>query len=176
MKLIISGRNLKVSDRMKEQIEIKLERFEKLFNDEIEAHVTLAHQKTRQILEITIPLKNGGILRVEESSDDMFKSLDLAVDKLAKQIDKHKTNIKKRYQSNDSIRFDEAPTEVTQVENQKTIVKNKSFIMKPMDPGEAVLQMELVDHNFFVFLNGETNDINVVYKRRDGDYGLIEPE
>jgi putative sigma-54 modulation protein len=62
------------------------------------------------------------------------------------------------------------------VENQKTIVKNKSFIMKPMDPGEAVLQMELVDHNFFVFLNGETNDINVVYKRRDGDYGLIEPE
>jgi len=176
MKLIISGRNLKVSDRMKEQIEIKLERFEKLFNDEIEAHVTLAHQKTRQILEITIPLKNGGILRVEESSDDMFKSLDLAVDKLAKQIDKHKTNIKKRYQSNDSIRFDEAPAEVTQVENQKTIVKNKSFIMKPMDPGEAVLQMELVDHTFFVFLNSETNDINVVYTRRDGYYGLIEPE
>ncbi|MBN2260213.1 MAG: ribosome-associated translation inhibitor RaiA [Clostridiales bacterium] len=176
MKIITSGRNMKVSDRMREQIELKLEKFEKFFNSDIEVHVTLSHQKTMQILEITIPLKNGAVFRAEESSEDMFKSLDLAVDKLSKQIKKHKTNIHKRYQTHDSIRFDMIPESENKNEVESKIVRTKSFIMKPMDPEEAVLQMELVGHNFFIFLNGETDNLNVVYVRKDGNYGVIEPE
>ena len=106
MKIVISGRNMKVSDRVREQVELKFDKFGKLFNPDVEAHVTLSHQKTNQILEITIPIKDGVVFRVEETSEDMFKSLDLAVDKLNKQISKHKTNIHKRYKSHESIRFD----------------------------------------------------------------------
>lgn len=176
MKIIISGRNMKVSDRMREQVELKLEKFEKYFNTNVEAHVTLSHQKTMQILEITIPLKNGAIFRVEETSEDMYKSLDLAVDKLGQQIKKHKTGLHKRFQSHDSIRFEMIPDGGEESAIASRIVRNKTFIMKPMDPEEAVLQMELLGHDFYVFLNGDTNDINVVYIRKDGNYGLIEPE
>lgn len=176
MKIIISGRNMKVTESLRNQIELKLEKFEKFFSSDVEARVTMSHQKAMQTLEITIPLKNSAIFRVEESSEDMYKSLDLAVDKLGKQISKHKTNIHKRYQGHKSIRFDMIPGIKAKDSDEKKIVKMKSFIMKPMDPEEAVLQMELVGHNFFVFLNGETNDINVVYIRKDGNYGLIEPE
>ena len=177
MKIIASGRNMKVAERMREQIELKLEKFSKYFNSDIEAHVTLSHQKAMQILEITIPLKNGAIFRVEETSEDMYKSLDLAVDKLSKQIKKHKTSLNRKYHSQESIRFDMIP-ESNPVEEvfEKKIVKNKTFIMKPMDPEEAVLQMDMLGHGFFVFLNGTTDDINVVYVRKDGNYGLIEPE
>ena len=176
MKITVSGRNMKVSDRMRDQIEIKLEKFDKYFNSDVECLVTLSHQKTMQILEITIPLKNGAIFRVEENSEDMYKSLDLAVDKLGKQIKKHKTSLHRRFKSHESIRFDMIPDNGNKEEGKRTIVKNKTFIMKPMDPEEAVLQMELLGHDFFVFLNGESNDINVVYIRKDGNYGLIEPE
>ena len=176
MKIIVSGRNMKVTESLRNQIELKLEKFDKFFTSDVEAHVTMSHQKSMQTLEITIPLKNSAIFRVEETSDDMYKSLDLAVDILSKQINKHKTNIRKRYQGHESIRFETAPGNQIKDNIEKKIVKIKSFMMKPMDPEEAVLQMELIGHNFFVFLNGETNDINVVYMRKDGDYGLIEPE
>lgn len=176
MKVIVSGKNLKVSDSMREQIESKLEKFGKYFKSEIEVYVTVSHQKLTQIVEITIPLKNDAIIRVEESSDDMYKSLDFAIDKLRRQIKKHKTNLEKKYKSHESIRFDMIPEmKVKEDDTGIEIVKNKKFIMKPMDPEEAVLQMELVGHNFFVFLNGETDNVNVVYIRKDGGYGLIEP-
>jgi putative sigma-54 modulation protein len=176
MKIIVSGRNMKVTESLRNQVELKLDKFEKYFSSDVEAHVTMSHQKTMQTMEITIPLKNSAIFRVEESSEDMYKSLDLAVDKLSRQINKHKTNIRKRYKGHESIKFDMIPGNETKNNDEKKIVKIKSFIMKPMDPEEAVLQMELVGHAFYVFLNGETNDINVVYVRKDGDYGLIEPE
>jgi putative sigma-54 modulation protein len=177
MKITVSGRNMKVSDRMRDQIELKLDKFDKYFNTDVETLVTLSHQKTMQILEITIPLKNGAIFRVEENSEDMYKSLDLAVDKLSKQIKKHKTSLHRRFKSHESIRFDMIPDNGNKEEgNESKIVKNKTFIMKPMNPDEAVLQMEMLGHGFFVFLNGESNDINVVYIRKDGNYGLIEPE
>ncbi|MEA3424143.1 MAG: ribosome-associated translation inhibitor RaiA [Bacillota bacterium] len=176
MKIIVSGRSMKVTESLRNQVELKLDKFEKYFSSDVEAHVTMSHQKAMQIMEITIPLKNSAIFRVEESSEDMYKSLDLAVDKLSRQINKHKTNIQKRYKGHDSIKFDMIPENEPKNSDEKKIVKTKSFIMKPMDPEEAVLQMELVGHAFYVFLNGETNDINVVYARKDGDYGLIEPE
>ena len=104
----------------------------------------------------------------------MYQSIDDAVDKISKQMKKHKTKIEKRFHANDSIRFEEIP-ESTEVYEEQAIVKTKRFGVKPMMAEEAVLQMELLGHDFFVFLNGDTDEINVVYKRKDGDFGLIEP-
>jgi putative sigma-54 modulation protein len=177
MNILVSGKNMKVRDDVREYAEKKLEKFEKFFRSDIEAHLTVSHIKDKQVVELTIPLKNAGIFRVEEITDDMYKSIDFAVDKLTKQITKHKTALKKRYQSHDTIRFDYFPEYVlNEVETNLKIVKNKKFYIKPMDAEEAVLQMEMLGHNFYVFRNGETDEINVVYSRKDGSFGLIEPE
>lgn len=178
MKVIVTGRNLSLSDAIKTHVESKLEKFDKFFRSDIEAHVTLSHNKRKnknvQVIEITIPLKNGATIRVQEESEDMYASVDMAVDKLSKQIVKHKTKLEKRYRSHDTIRFEQIPS--SNLEDKHEIVKTKKFNFKPMDPEEAILQMELLGHDFFVFRNGETDEVNVVYARKDGKYGLIEPE
>ncbi len=178
MKVIVTGRNLHVRETMADYVEKKLAKFDKYFRNEVEVHATFSHQKADQIVEITIPLKNDVIFRVEERTGDMYASIDQAVDKLAKQISKHKTKIEKRFRGHDTIRFEEIPSEslVEETESALDIVKTKRFPIKPMDPEEAVLQMEMLGHNFYVFLNGETDEVNVVYGRKDGRYGLIEPE
>ena len=178
MKTIITGRNVSLSEALKNHVESKLSKFDKFFRSDIEAQITLSHSKRNnkkvQVIEITIPLKNDAAIRVQEESEDMYASVDMAVDKLSKQIIKHKTKLEKRYRSHDTIRFEQIPS-ATQ-ENSHEIVKMKRFSFKPMDPEEAVLQMELLGHGFFVFRNGETEEVNVVYARKDGKYGLIEPE
>src|SRR5699024_3887500 len=120
----------------------------------------------------------GTILRAEEATDDMYATIDKVVDILERQIRKHKTKLQNRYQDGRTIRFENiAPLTREEEEKEKPkIVKTKRFDMKPMDVEEAVLQMELLRHNFFMFLNAETDDLNVLYKRKDGNYGLIEPE
>lgn len=173
MRVRVSGRNLEVTDALKDTLIAKLERFGKYFKDDIEAKATLSVEKNRQIIEITVPL-NGSILRAEEATIDMYTSIDKAVDKLYKQMEKHKTKLQKRYYGHDTIRFENIPDRREKEEEQK-IVKTKRFAIKPMDPQEAVLQMDLLGHNFFVFTNGDTDEVNVVYKRKDGHYGLIEP-
>ncbi|SHJ67249.1 ribosome hibernation-promoting factor, HPF/YfiA family [Paramaledivibacter caminithermalis] len=173
MRVKVSGRNLEVTDALKDTLIAKLERFGKYFKDDIEAKATLSVEKNRQIIEITIPL-NGSILRAEEATIDMYTSIDKAVDKLYKQMEKHKTKLQKRYYGHDTIRFENIPDRREEEEEHK-IVKTKRFAIKPMDPQEAVLQMDLLGHNFFVFTNADTDDVNVVYKRKDGHYGLIEP-
>lgn len=170
----VSGKNLEVTDALRDTIKAKLEKFGKYFKEDTEAQATLSVEKNRQIIEITIPI-NGSILRAEESTEDMYASVDKALDKLNRQIRKHKTRLERRYKGHDTIRFEYIPNIAEEDRRESKIVKTKRFPVKPMDAEEAVLQMELLGHNFFVFTNSETDDVNVVYKRKDGDYGLIEP-
>lgn len=175
MKVIITGRNLRVRDSVKDLVKEKLSKFDKYFRTDIEALATFSHQKTNQIVEITIPLKHGVTFRAEERANSMEDAIDMAVEKLEKQISKHKTKLEKRYRGHESIRFEAIPSSQEE-ETGPVIVKNKRFFMKPMDPEEAAMQMELLGHSFFVFLNRETEEMNVVYARKDGKFGLIEPE
>lgn len=174
MKVVISGKNQHVREDLKEVIEDKLQKFEKYFNSAIEAHVTLTHRKDRQIVEVTIPLKNGVFFRAEDSDYDVNVCIDRVIDRLSKQMKKHKTKLEKRYHAHDSIRFDLIPDHKDDFATQ-SIVRTKKFPVKPMDPEEAVLQMEMLGHDFFVFKNANSEEINVVYHRKDGQYGIIEP-
>ena len=174
MKVIVSGKNLEVTDALKDTVISKLERFGKYFRDDIEAQATLSVEKNRQIIEITIPI-NGTILRAEEETEDMYNTIDSAIDKLYKQMEKHKTKLERRYHGHNTIRFEQIPNISKENEEKLKIVKTKKFAIKPMDPEEAVLQMDLLGHSFFVFSNADTDEVNVVYRRKDGDYGLIEP-
>lgn len=174
MKVTITGRNLVITDAIREQVERKLEKFDKYFRGDVEAHATFSVQKGNHIVEVMIPLKNDAVFRAEARTEDMYNSIDEAIDKISKQMKKHKTKIEKRFHSNDSIRFENIPLEEVKLP-EAVIVKTKRFGIKPMHPEEAVLQMDLLGHDFFVFLNGDTEEVNVVYRRKDGDYGLIEP-
>lgn len=175
MKTTVKGKNIEVTEALRSSVEKKLSKLDKYFEPDVEAHVTLSVEKNRHIIEVTIPF-NGVILRGEESNDDMYASIDLVTDKLVRQIRKQKTKLQRRNHG-DSLRFQFIPDiEKENVEPESKIVKTKKFAIKPMSSEEAVLEMELLGHNFFVFRNGETGEVNVVYKRKDGDYGLIEPE
>ncbi|WP_425446285.1 ribosome hibernation-promoting factor, HPF/YfiA family [Dethiothermospora halolimnae] len=173
MKLIISGKNMQVTDGLRNAAEKKLTKLDKYFNQDVEVNTTLSVEKDRHIAEVTIPF-SGTILRAEEYTDDMYASIDKVVDILERQVRKHKTKLQKRHRNGDTIRFENIP-QYPKEDNEPKIVKTKRFAMKPMDEEEAVLQMELLRHSFFVFRNADTDEVNVVYKRKDGNYGLIEP-
>lgn len=176
MKIKITGKNMDITDALREIAFKKLGKLDKYFQEDVDANVTFSVEKDRQIIEVTINLP-GTILRAEEYSDDMYTSIDKAVDVLEGQIRKYKTKLQKRYQKGETIRFENIePMPKPKEEDIPKLVKVKRFAMKPMDAEEAILQMELLRHNFFVFMNGETDEVNVVYKRKDGNYGLIEPE
>ncbi|MBK1811411.1 ribosome-associated translation inhibitor RaiA [Clostridium sp. YIM B02505] len=177
MKVTVLAKNIVLTDPLKEAVERKISKLEKYFTPNVEAKATLSVQKNRQIIEVTIPF-NGAILRGEEATDDMYKSIDLVQEKIERQIRKQKTKLSRRYNNAESVRyinFDNVPN-VDPEDDEAQIVKTKRFGIKPMGAEEAVLQMELIGHNFFVFQDADTNQVNVVYKRRDGNYGLIEPE
>lgn len=176
MKIKITGKNMDITDALKEITFKKIGKLDKYFQEDVDTNVTFSVEKNRQIIEVTINLP-GTILRAEEYSDDMYNSIDKAVDVLEGQIRKYKTKLQKRYQNGETIRFENIePMPKLKEEDIPKLVKVKRFAMKPMDAEEAILQMELLRHNFFVFMNGETDEVNVVYKRKDGNYGLIEPE
>ncbi len=173
MIITVSGKNMEISEAVKDQVEKKLALLDKMFKRETEAHVNFSKQKSTYNVEITIPLKNGAILRAVGRELDMYKAIDDASDKIIRQMRKHKTKLEKRFQSGDSIRFDQIPEDAP--EEEQKIVKTKRFTVKPMSTEEAVLQMELLNHDFYIFLNADTNIINVVYRRGDDNYGHIEP-
>lgn len=173
MRFTITGKNITLTDALKNTVEKKLSKLDKYFNPNVEVHATLSVQKNNQIIEVTIPF-NGIILRGEESTQDMYTSIDNVLEKLEKQIIKHKTRIERQVHDG-TIRFKDLPA-YEEADNEPKIVRTKRFAMKPMDAEEAVLQMELLGHSFFVFKDAESNEVNVVYKRKDGNYGLIEPE
>jgi putative sigma-54 modulation protein len=174
MKITVNGKNIDITNGLRSAVEKKLFRLDKYFNPEVEAHATLSVQKTRQIIEVTIPF-NGVILRGEESNEDMYASIDLVVDKLERQIRKQKTKLERRNHG-DSLRFQYIPDVDEKEKAEGKIVKTKKFAIKPMSNEEAVLQMELLGHTFFVYENADNGEVNVIYKRKDGNFGLIEPE
>lgn len=176
MNLNYAGKNVEVTQALKDVTEKKLGKLDKFFQRDIIGNVTFSTEKNRKIIEVTINLP-GTILRAEESSDDMYASIDKTVDILERQIRKYKTRLQKRYKNSETIRFENVVPLPIEDDNQKpALVKTKKFSLKPMSSEEAILQMELLRHNFFVFKDGDTDNISVVYKRNDGNYGLIEPE
>ena len=173
MRIITSGKNMEVTDALKDTIERKLGKLGKFFQKDTEAQVTLNVEKYRHIIEVTIPF-NGVLIRAEECTADMYTSIDKAVVKLERQINKHKTKLERRFRGSKMI-FDNIEVSGREDLDGPKVVRTKRFAMKPMPIEEAILQMELLGHNFFVFSNGDTEEVNVVYKRKDGNYGLIEP-
>ncbi|WP_139905666.1 ribosome hibernation-promoting factor, HPF/YfiA family [Clostridium thermarum] len=176
MKITVSAKNMELTQALKATVEKKLLKLEKYFNPNIEAQATLSVQKNRQIIEVTIPF-NGVVLRGEEENEDMYASIDLVIDKLERQIRKVKTRLAKR-QTGDALKFQYIPDlpKEDPDNDEHRVVRTKKFAMKPMSTEEAVLQMEMLGHNFFVYENADSGDVNVVYKRKDGNFGLIEPE
>lgn len=177
MNIKFTGKGMDVTEALRDVTEKKIGRLDKYFQKDIEGNVTFSSEKNRKIIEVTINLP-GTIIRAEESSDDMYASIDKAVDVLERQMRKYKTRLQKQYKNTETIRFENVvplPVEEDEDDSPK-LVKTKRFILKPMTSEEAVLQMELLRHNFFVFMDGETGSVNVVYKRKDNNYGLIEPE
>ena len=174
MRFTITGRNIEVTQGLREAVEDKLGKLDRFFAPATEAVVRLSVQKDIQKIEVTIPVK-GHIIRAEESSSDMYVSIDLVEELLERQLKKYKNKLIDKKQSAPS--FSEAfLQEDASAEEEIQIVKSKKFAVKPMDPEEACVQMELLGHNFYVFLNADTEEVNVVYKRKGGTYGLIEPE
>ena len=178
MKIKIFGKNIDVTPGIKSAVEDKLGKLDKYFAQETDADVTLSVNKNEQKVEVTIPVK-GGIIRAEEISDDMYASIDMVEETIERQLVKYKNklvNKKKTYRDNFTSEFVDLDFEEDEEESTVKIVRTKKFGIKPMDPEEACIQMELLGHSFFVFLNADTDEVNVVYKRKSGTYGLIEPE
>ncbi len=173
MRVNIAGKGMDISDYLKDVATKKIAKLQKYFEADTEAHITMSIQKSRHIVEVTIPF-DGVVLRGEESTGDMYASIDGVVKKLEKQIHRHRTALKRRLREDAFVNDDYVPG--TEDEKLPAIVRTKRFIVKPMDLAEAQMQMELVGHQFFVFRNATTHEINVLYKRQDGDLGLIEPE
>ncbi len=173
MKYSFIGKNIAVTAKLKERSEAKLGKLQKFFKEDTEVFVTMGIQRNLQIFEVTIPYC-GVVFRAETSSEDMFASIDKAVDILERQIRKNKTRLERKLREN---AFDPGNFLADDVDEEDfRVIKAKRFSTKPMDVEEAILQMNLLGHTFFVFVNASTQATNVVYKRNDGDYGLIEPE
>ena len=174
MNLVISGKNLDITEGLRSAIEEKIGKLERYFTDTTEVHVTLSTEKNRQKIEITIPMK-GSIIRAEEVSSDMYVSIDLVEEVIERQLRKYKNKLIDKDQN--AAHLSQSFIEADDYEEEDIqIIRSKKFAMKPMDPEEACVQMELIGHNFFVFRNSETDEVNVVYKRKGNTYGLIEPE
>ena len=175
MRITITGRNIELTEGLKQAVEEKLGKLEKYFTPETDVCVTLSVEKERQKIEVTIPIK-GHIIRSEQVSSDMYVSIDLVEEVIERQLKKYRTKlVSKKMNAAESFRteFVEA---ADQDDEEVRIVRTKRFGMKPMYPEDACVQMELTGHDFFVFRNAETDKINVVYKRKGSTYGLIEPE
>ena len=174
MRYTITGRNFNITPALREAVEEKIGKLDRYFNPNTEVIVTLSVQKDKQNIEVTIPVK-GSIIRAEESSNDMYVSIDLVEEVIERQLKKYKNNLIDKKQS--ALAFsDFFMNEEVEPEDEIRIVKTKRFGIKPMDPEEACVQMELLGHSFYVFLNADTEEVNVVYKRKGNSYGLIEPE
>ncbi len=174
MKFVIVGRNIDVTPGLKAAVEEKIGKLEKYFQPDTEVHVALSVEKERQKIEVTIPVK-GSIIRSEQVSNDMYVSIDLVEEIIERQLKKYKTKLVDRQQAGGD--FSQLYMDNDYMDEEEIrIVRTKKFDIKPMYPEDACIQMELLGHNFFVFINAETDQVNVVYKRKGDTYGLIEPE
>ncbi len=174
MKFVIVGKNIELTPGLKGAVEDKLSKLDKYFNPDTEVHVTLSVEKERQKIEVTIPVK-GNIIRSEQVSSDMYVSIDLVEEVIERQLKKYKTKIVDKKQN--ASAFNQAFVDIEDDQEEEIqIVRTKKFDIKPMYPEDACIQMELLGHSFYVFCNAETDQVNVVYKRKGNTYGLIEPE
>ena len=174
MKFIIVGRNIEVTPGLKAAVEDKLSKLSKYFNPDTEVHVTLSVEKDRQKIEVTIPVK-GSIIRSEQASSDMYVSIDLVEEIIERQLKRYKNKIVDRQQSGGD--FTPAYIENDYMDDEEVkIVRTKKFDIRPMSEEEAMLQMEMLGHSFFVFVDIETERTNVLYLRKDGNLGLMVPE
>ena len=173
MRFTISGKNIEVTEGLRTAVQDKIGKLERYFTPETEIHVTLSVEKDRQKIEVTIPMK-GNIVRAEQVSSDMYVSIDLVEEIIERQLRKYKNKLVDKKQSALSLSQAFVEEEIV-VDDTIQITRTKKFAMKPMDPEEACVQMELLGHNFFAFRdedNGGT--FAVVYKRNEGGYGLID--
>ncbi len=176
MTVKIRGKNIEVTPALKDYVEKKVVNISKQFKTVGDISAVMRVEKDRHIVEITVPA-SGIVLRAQEASDDMYASIDTCVDKIARQIHKYKTKLMRRKYNNFRDDFvPQAPAQDEAMEGEFKVVRNKSYVLRPMNVQEAIMQMNLLSHDFFVFFNDETNAVGIVYKRKDGDYGLISPE
>lgn len=174
MNIIISGKNIDVTDGLRTAVEEKIGKLEKYFTPNTQVNVTLSVEKERQKIEVTIPVK-GNIIRSEQVSNDMYVSIDLVEEIIERQLKKYKTKLIEKQQAESTFQKAFIENDYPEEEEIK-IERSKRFDIKPMYPEDACIQMELLGHDFFVFCNAETDQVNVVYKRKGNTYGLIEPE
>ena len=174
MKYIIYGKNLEVTESLKQAVNDKFGKLDKFFTPETEVQVTLSIQREQETVEATIPMKKN-ILRAEQTTKDMYASIDQVVDVLERMVRKYKTKISSHGKGIGTFSDEFLDEDVDNNETVK-ITRSKRFAIKPMDPEEACFQMDMSNHSFYVFYNSETDLVSVVYKRKDGNYGLIEPE
>jgi len=178
MRYVFTGKNMSVTEGIKERATKKLGRLDKLLPDNAEVYVTFSENKHLTKMEVSVPMHKR-MLRAEVSDADVSTCMDKAVDILERQLVKYKSRLRDRQRrsvaTSDELTFIEAP-EAESESNEIIITRTKKFALKPMDAQEAVMEMELLNHAFYVFRNSWTDEINVVYKRTDGEYGLIEPQ
>lgn len=174
MKFIIHGRKLEVTDSIKNYIQSKFSKLDKYFEnpDDIIATVVVKIVGRKQVVEVTINTTNF-VIRGEESNNDLYASIDIVSDKIERQIRKNKTRMHKKI-NKDIVKDFYLNYESNEEDNSDSIVRRKTIDTKPMNEEEAILQMELIGHDFFVFKNSVTNEFNIIYKRKDGNYGIIE--
>lgn len=176
MNLKIIERKYNATEKMKEKMELKLKKFDKIFDFESDVQLVLTKEKEREICEITIFYKDT-IFRVEETTRDMYESFDECIENLKKQIRKYKTKLENKFKGkkyeDELLEFNDDFQDEAE-ETDFEIIKTKKVSVKPMFVEEAILQMNLLNHEFFVFRDAETNEIDIVYKRKDGKYGIIE--
>ena len=174
MKIIITGKNIEITEGLKTAVEDKIGKLDKYFSEDTVAKVLLSVERDRQKVEVTIPMK-GNIIRSEQVSNDMYVSIDLVKEIVERQLKKYRKKLTDKKQN--ALSFSQAFLENGDAEEEEIkIVKTKRFDIKPMYPEDACIQMELLGHDFFVFRNAESDEVNVVYKRKGNTYGLIEPE
>lgn len=174
MAITVRGKNLEITPALKEYVEKRVKKVTKYFDKTGDITVILKVEKGHHQVEVTVPV-NGILLRGEESTQDMYASIDQVMDKIEKQIEKYKTKLEKKFRGG-GFRADVASTVVIPEAEEEELVRTKKFAVKPMDSDEAILQMNLLNHDFFMFRNIETEQVSVVYRRKDGHYGMIEPE
>ena len=176
MRITITGRNIELTAGIKDAVEDKLGKLEKYFKPDTDVNVTLSVEKDRQKIEVTIPTK-GHTIRAEEVSNDMYVSIDLVEETLERQLIKYRTKIvSKKMNAAANFKAEYLEEKIEDDDEEIKIVRSKRYDLKPMYPEDACIQMELLGHDFFVFVNAETDEVNVVYKRKANTYGIIEPE
>ena len=180
MRFVFTGKNMTVTEGIKERTIKKLSRLEKLVPDNADVYVTFSENKHLTTVEVTIPMHKR-MLRAEIVGEDVSNCMDQAVDVLERQVVKYKSRLRDRRRrsvaTNDELTFLDTAEETAEATAPEIIItRTKRFAIKPMDAQEAVMEMELLNHNFYVFRNSWTDEINVIYKRNDGEYGLIEPQ